>query len=114
MHSQQYVRYIPRKPPQPPPFRDVIKGEGTTELNLADPGRRVFEPRVGADVENVQMKNALNPEICAEASRAVQSLQKLHIDQRQDKLRPIVTHEEVCLNEELRDRFGAVINYTSY
>ncbi|VDP83716.1 unnamed protein product [Echinostoma caproni] len=108
-----HVRFIPRNPPKQPPFRNVLQGEGTADKILSEPGRDIFKA-LSVSVPESQSKNGLNPETCAEASRALQSLQKMHIHRRRDQLRPILAREEACLNEELRKRFGAVTNYASY
>ncbi|KAF6769577.1 hypothetical protein AHF37_12467 [Paragonimus kellicotti] len=113
MFGYQLVRKVPRNPPPAPPFRDVTQGESNGP-------EQPEQPPSGLDVENYtrqldamvnKPKHALTPKVCAETVQATQSLQTLHINQRRDKLRPILAHEEACLNEELRDRFNVVINY---
>ncbi|KAF8564435.1 hypothetical protein P879_03687 [Paragonimus westermani] len=113
MSGYQLVRKTPRNPPPAPAFRDVTQGESNGPEQTEDAPR-------GLDVENYtrqldaimnKPKQALTQRVCAETVQATQSLRTLYINQRRDKLGPILAHEEACLNEELRDRFNMVINY---
>ncbi|GAA50756.1 hypothetical protein CLF_104994 [Clonorchis sinensis] len=97
------------KPPKIPPFHDVTQGEG----EIAEP--TFPESKRGLDVEKNTRhmdklvntpKYALEPKVIAEGIHATRFLHSVHIDQRRDRLRPMLALEEACLNEEMRERFN--------
>ncbi|TGZ70407.1 hypothetical protein CRM22_003217 [Opisthorchis felineus] len=115
MYGTQLVRYVSRRPPKTPPFHDVTQGEG----EIAEP--TFPESKRGLDVEKNTRhmdklvntpKYALESKVIAEGIHATRFLHSVHIDQRRDRLRPMLALEEACLNEEMRERFNVAIHYS--
>ncbi|CAL8088480.1 unnamed protein product [Calicophoron daubneyi] len=108
MFGLQLVRIYPRKPPRAPPFRDVTQGESNAEKSKEDEEPLGFSAGKPKTVK--EPRGGLNAALCAESRRAQISLHTLHIDQRRNKLRPLLALEEASLNEEMREKYGAVFN----
>ncbi|CAH8646473.1 unnamed protein product [Dicrocoelium dendriticum] len=112
MFGVQLVRKVPCKPPKVHVFRDVTQGESTspTTEEAIPHGLKLenYVRHLNACME--KPRTLLGPEAYMETVHAHAALKKLHVTKRRDLLRPKLALEEACLNEELRERFGRVVN----